>query len=97
MILVKSIVDLLTCFDNRMDHHNYVFVATLISFFFFLQIPKLQASNCEVLVVVYNQRSGSLYTTGTPNGLEFLNSQNPGIHWQFAGAMSNSSCEYNFN
>ncbi|KAM4614816.1 uncharacterized protein ACJ7VT_010059 [Polymixia lowei] len=61
------------------------------------KIQKLQDCNCEVLVMVYNQSSGSLYTTGTPKGLDFLTSQNPGIHWQFAGAMSNSSCEYSYN
>ncbi|XP_056148299.1 uncharacterized protein LOC130123196 [Lampris incognitus] len=61
------------------------------------KVQKLQACNYEVLVLVYNQSGGSLYTSGTPRGLNFLHSQNPGIHWQFAGAMSNATSENTYN
>ncbi|CAL8368548.1 unnamed protein product [Gadus morhua 'NCC'] len=57
------------------------------------QVHKLNTCNCEVLVMVYNHHSGSLYTTGTAKGLDFLNSQTPAVHWQFSEAMSNSSSE----
>ncbi|CAL8298174.1 unnamed protein product [Merluccius merluccius] len=60
------------------------------------QVHKLQTCNCEVLVMVYNHNSGSLYTTGTPNGLDFLNSQSPAVHWQFSGAMATNSTEYSY-
>ncbi|XP_071375595.1 uncharacterized protein [Centroberyx affinis] len=58
------------------------------------KVQELQACNCEVIFMVYNQSSGVLSTTGTAKGLNFLNSQNPGIHLQFATAVSNSSSDY---
>ncbi|XP_029907906.1 uncharacterized protein LOC115359515 isoform X2 [Myripristis murdjan] len=54
------------------------------------KIQELQACNCEVIFMVYNHSSGFLSTTGTVKGLDFLNSQNPGIHLQFAATVSNS-------
>ncbi|KAJ3610694.1 hypothetical protein NHX12_022786 [Muraenolepis orangiensis] len=59
-----------------------------------VKVHKLHACNCEVVVMVYNHNSGSLYTTGTPKGLDFLNSQNPAVHWQFSSAVSNACTEF---
>lgn len=75
--------------DQRPDRHQEIateFIQAVEE-----QVHKLHTCNCEVAVMVYNHSSGALYTTGTPKGLDFLNSQTPAVHWQFSGAMSNSS------
>ncbi|XP_047437989.1 PRELI domain containing protein 3B isoform X1 [Mugil cephalus] len=55
------------------------------------KVRELQACDCDVIVMVYNHNSRYLSTTGTPRALDFLRSQDPGIDFQFAAALSTSS------
>lgn len=63
----------------------------------FVQVQELQECDCDVIVLVYNHNSRYLSTTGTPRGLDFLRSQDPGIDFQFAAALSASSWDYILN
>ncbi|KAF7666686.1 hypothetical protein LDENG_00096810 [Lucifuga dentata] len=61
------------------------------------KVQELQACSCDVIFMVYNHGSGCISTTGTMKGLDFLRSQDPGIHFQFAAAVSDPSCDYALN
>ncbi|CAL8255524.1 unnamed protein product [Lota lota] len=82
--------------DQDQDQHQHQEMAIELMQAVEDQVHKLHTCNCEVLVMVYNHKNGSLYTTGTAKGQDFLNSQTPAVHLQFSEAMSNSSTDNSY-